>query len=180
MTASRYSLPPHIVKRLQQLSVAQPSLDDLDQPPPTPWACAAAEEALTALVTTAPEALDTVFIAGVPEGGLTLEWGTDDSRQLIVSIPPRESLRHSIFRYSLEPRLEEDLPVETLAGLPELLSWLISGDGVRGRQFVNVRDIEERWDEQLAAAGNVLLRMAEQAVVDERAGRTAPLDLDDR
>jgi hypothetical protein len=130
-------------------------MDDASQLPPTPWARAAAADALTALVPSAPYALAVVFIAAAYEGGVTLEWGTDDDRQLIVTIPPKEDRSFSVFRYSVEPRFE-GLSAENLASLPELLSWLTNGDGRRGRQLVNVGELEEHWDRQLAAAGTRL------------------------
>ena len=39
-------------------------------------------------------------------------------------------------------------------------------------------DSDRRWDEQFAASGNVLAKLAAEAVDEHRAGRTLPLDPD--
>jgi hypothetical protein len=180
MTVSKKSLPLHIVERLRQLSAPLPRTDDENPPSPKLWARTTAAAVLATLGPAAPSALAIVFIAPAYDGGVTLEWGTDDDRQLIVSIPPEEGCRFSIFRYSVSPRFEEDLSVDDLDDLPGLLAWLTDGDGKRGRQLVNVAHEEARWDERLSAAADTLARLAERALADERTGRTALLDLDKR
>jgi hypothetical protein len=93
---------------------------------------------------------------------------SDTIREQVIELVrtlPAEQL-HSLYDFALflQFRPPRPTPFEDLFGESE----------------EELRADEARWDEQFARSGDGLLRLAEEAAEEYRAGRTAPMEFDKR
>ena len=176
MTASRRVLPSHIVARLRAIAAPASCWESDGGLPTTDHACAMALAALEQLAAAVPWSVERVFITPSHDGGIHLQWMTDE-RGLIVTVPPAKGQPFTIFQSRSQPPSEEEWHTVDLSCLPALLQGLVEpGKNQPGSALVDLAADERHWDEQFASGAKVLSAMAEQAKADYDSGQTLPLD----
>jgi hypothetical protein len=180
MTRLRQSLPRPVAERLRQLAALPSETTDERGGPPTFSAIATAESVLKRLAQVEAPVINHVHLTAVRHGALAMEWATDDGQVLIVTVPAQRGGAFSIFRTTVDLEREEETVVDNLSELPALLRAMQTPRAEHAPRFVSVAEDERLWDEQFGASADMLARLAHVALMDARAGRTAPLDIDGR